>query len=93
MAAGVPAVATDVGDVVNMVAREGRGLIVAPDDEAGLAAALDALVGDPTRRVALGAANRARALAEYGEAAMIDRYSRIYGEAIGDPRALTTPRA
>ena len=52
-------------------------------DEAALAAALARLAGDPALRAALGEANRQRAEAEYGEAAMIAAYQRIYGEACG----------
>ncbi len=43
MAAGLPAVATAVGDVPGIVAEDNRPLIVAPEDEAGFAAALDSL--------------------------------------------------
>jgi hypothetical protein len=34
-------------------------------------------------------ANRARAEADYDERRMIGRYARLYGEAIGDPRAFS----
>ena len=43
MAAGLPAVATAVGDVHGIVSEDNKPLIVAPDDEAGFAAALDSL--------------------------------------------------
>lgn len=89
MAAGLPAAATGVGDVAAMVAEEGRRFIVPPGDAAALAAALDTLAADPALRARLGAANRTRALSEYDEAAMIERYARLYGEAVGDPDALS----
>lgn len=79
MAAGLSVVATNVGDVAAMVAPENTPLIVAPSDEAGFAHALGELVRDPARRARVGAANRTRALAEYDEARMIDRYARLYG--------------
>jgi glycosyltransferase involved in cell wall biosynthesis len=88
MAAGLPAVATSVGDIPNMVAPENRPFIVAPDDEAGFAAALRALVERPDLRRAVGGANRAKAAAEYDERAMVTRYARLYGEAMGRPQAL-----
>jgi L-malate glycosyltransferase len=89
MAAGLPAVATAVGDVAMMVAADNRPLIVDADDEAAFAAALDSLAERPDLRRAIGRANRERAAAEFDEAGMIARYARLYGEAIGRPGAFT----
>lgn len=86
MAAGVPAVSTDVGDVANMVAPENRPLVVA--DEAGLARALGLLADDADLRARLGAANRARAQRDYAEDAMVDAYAALYGEALARPHIL-----
>lgn len=86
MAAGLPAVATAVGDVPAMVSADNRPLIVSPSDEAAFAAALDTLAERPDLRRSLGRANRERAVAEYDERAMIARYARLYGEALGAPR-------
>jgi glycosyltransferase involved in cell wall biosynthesis len=87
MAAGLPAVATAVGDVAAMVAEDNRPLIVEADDEAAFAAALDSLAERPDLRRAIGRANRDRARADYDEAAMIAHYARLYGEAVGRPGA------
>jgi len=87
MAAGLPAVATAVGDVPGMVADDNRPLIVEPGDEQAFAAALDSLSERPDLRSAIGRANREKAAAEYDEEAMIARYARLYGEAIGRPDA------
>jgi glycosyltransferase involved in cell wall biosynthesis len=87
MAAGLPVVATAVGDIPAMIAPDNRPLIVAPDDEAGFTAALDSLADRPDLRASIGRANRERAAAEYDEKAMIERYARLYGEAISAPRA------
>jgi len=93
MAAGLPAVATAVGDVAQMVSDDNRPLIVEPEDEAAFAAALDSLAERPDLRRAIGRANRQKAAAEYDEAGMIARYARLYGEAIGRPGAFTpSPR-
>ncbi|MEA3064601.1 MAG: L-malate glycosyltransferase [Sphingomonadales bacterium] len=89
MAAGLPAVATAVGDVPQMVSADNRPLIVDPEDEPAFAAALDSLVERPDLRRAIGRANREKAAAEFDEAGMIARYARLYGEAIGRPGALT----
>lgn len=89
MAAGLPVVATDVGDIGAMVSPDNRPLIVQAEDEAAFALALDSLAERPDLRRAIGRANRARAEAEYEERRMIERYARLYGEAIGDPRAFS----
>lgn len=87
MAAALPVAATAVGDIPAIVSPENRPLIVEPEDEAAFSAALDTLVERSDLRRALGGANRARAAAEYDERRMIERYARLYGEAIGRPRA------
>ncbi len=87
MAAGLPAVATAVGDVPSMVSDDNRPLIVEARDEAAFAAALDTLAERPDLRRAIGRANRQKAAAEYDEAGMVGSYARLYGEAIGRPRA------
>jgi L-malate glycosyltransferase len=87
MAAGLPVVATDVGDIGAMVSADNRPLIVDPQDEAAFSLALDSLAERPDLRRAIGRANRARAEADYDEGRMIGRYARLYGEAIGSPRA------
>jgi glycosyltransferase involved in cell wall biosynthesis len=89
MAAGLPAVATDVGDVSAIVSVDNRPLVVAADDEAAFAAALDSLADRSDLRRAIGLANREKAVAEYDEKAMIARYGRLYGEAIGRPDAFS----
>ena len=89
MAAGLPAVTTAVGDVRDIVSQDNRPLIVEPSDEAAFAAALDSLADRPDLRKAIGQANREKAVAEYDEKAMIARYGRLYGEAIGRPNAFT----
>ena len=89
MAAGLPVVATAVGDIPHMVSADNRPLIVDPADEDAFAAALDTLAERRDLRVALGLANREKVAAEHDEAAMIARYARLYGEAIGRPEAFT----
>lgn len=81
MAAGLPAVSTDVGDVRSIVAAENQPFIVPAGDEAGFAAALARLAGDEGLRLSIGEANRQKAQREYGEAAMIADYARLYGVA------------
>jgi glycosyltransferase involved in cell wall biosynthesis len=91
MAAGLPAVTTAVGDIPDMVSAENKPMIVQPGDEAAFTAALDALAAEQALRYTVGLANRAKAAVEYDEKAMIARYARLYGEAIGQPRAFVPP--
>jgi glycosyltransferase involved in cell wall biosynthesis len=79
MAAGLPAVSTDVGDVRAMLPAVCQDFIVSPADEDGFSAALAALVSDPALRTVLGAANQARAVEQFDEQAMISRYAALYG--------------
>ena len=89
MAAGLPVVATEVGDVASMVAPGNRRYIVPPEDEPGLAEALGRLVASRDLRHRLGSANRQIAWGRYGEEAMIGAYRTLYEEAMGRPGALS----
>lgn len=93
MAAGLPAVATAVGDVAQMVSPDNAPLIVSPDDEAAFAAGLETLAARPDLRRAIGRANRQLAESRYDEKEMIARYARLYGEAIGRPDAFVSASA
>jgi glycosyltransferase involved in cell wall biosynthesis len=75
MAAGMPIVASAVGDVPEILA--GTGRLVAPDDHTALAAALAELL-DPALRVALGRAARAR----YEETFMLDQWVPVAAEVL-----------
>jgi L-malate glycosyltransferase len=79
MAAGLPAVCTDVGDVKSMVSDVNKDFILPCSDEVGFAKALATLVADADLRALLGASNRLRAVSDYDEKAMIARYSTLYG--------------
>ncbi|MFC0590524.1 glycosyltransferase family 4 protein [Novosphingobium aquiterrae] len=83
MASRLAVVSPRVGDVAAMVAAENAPFITPAGDETALADALSRLAADPAARQAIGKANRARAEAEYDEAAMVAAYRRIYGGALG----------
>ena len=82
MAAGLAVAAPAVGDVAAMAAADNVPFLSTPGDEAGLAAAIAALARDADLRKAVGAANRARATAEYDEQTMVDRYRALYSAAV-----------
>ncbi|MFV0643997.1 MAG: glycosyltransferase family 4 protein, partial [Sphingomonadaceae bacterium] len=88
MAAGVPAISTDVGDVREMVVKDNLPFVTPVEDEAAYSAALQTLAGDAALRAALGAANREKAQARFDEKEMIAAYSRLYASAMGRPDRL-----
>lgn len=77
MAAGLPIAATDVGDIAVMVAVENRQFVV-PCDDAALADAIMLLLRDPALRSQVGAANRAKAVAEFDQARMLDAWRGLF---------------
>jgi L-malate glycosyltransferase len=86
MAAGLPLVGPQVGDIAATVAEENRPLIVSPGDAGALGGALAALAADAALRERIGRANRARARAEFDEKTMIAAYRRLYASAMGLPK-------
>jgi L-malate glycosyltransferase len=81
MAAGLPVVSMNVGDVAAMLPPENRPYIA--DEEGYLGVHLDELIRAPALRTALGDANRAHAAAHFDEATMIANYAQLYAEAVG----------
>lgn len=80
MAAGLPVVSPDVGDVAAMVSGQNFPFIAA--DEDGFRKALDALVGDAALRARIGHANRDVAAARFDESIMVAAYENLYGRAL-----------
>jgi glycosyltransferase involved in cell wall biosynthesis len=80
MASALPIAATAVGDVGLVVADANRPFLTALDD-AALADAMIALARDPTLRTQIGAANRAKAGAEFDAAAMVAAWQALFDEA------------
>jgi len=78
-AAGLPAVATDVGGVREVVTEE-TGEIVPPRDHAALADALVRMATDTDRRTSSGDAAQRRALDRYGATRLIRDIDELYGE-------------
>lgn len=81
MAAGLPIVSPDVGDIKAMVAPENLPFIAA--DDASLRLALAALAGDGAARKSVGEANAVRAAALFDERDMVAAYNALYGAALG----------
>ncbi|HEX6383877.1 MAG TPA: glycosyltransferase [Anaerolineae bacterium] len=79
MAAGLPVVATSVGEVPRMIVA-GAGIVVPPRDPAALAQALASLLDSPASRQAMGVAARAYVLRHHEANAWVQRLLRLYAE-------------
>ncbi|HTT84146.1 MAG TPA: glycosyltransferase family 4 protein [Rhizomicrobium sp.] len=77
MAAGLPVVSTNVGDVARMVAAENRPFIVGPD-EVLFSDALSRMVREQRMRSDLGAANRSVANVRFGAEKMYSEYDSLF---------------
>ena len=83
MAAGLPIVATDVGDIKSMVAVENQPLVVPRDDMEAFVQAIEDLLLEPDLRRRIGAANRQRARSTFDQEAMIATYDALFSSMIG----------
>lgn len=73
LAAGLPVVASSVGQLPELLAGTDAGLLVAPSDPQALARALDGLAADRERRERMAAAARTRAVARHSWTSVVDR--------------------
>lgn len=78
MCFGCPSVATAVGGVPEVVESGVSGLLVPAADAGAIAGAIEALIADPARRRALGAAAQVRARALFSAEAVVSRYEELY---------------
>ncbi|MFC0096746.1 glycosyltransferase family 4 protein [Micromonospora marina] len=92
MALGCPVVATDVGATAEIL-DDDSGVIVAPSDPAGLAAALRELMTDPVRRADLAGRARARVHRLYGLQRVLRQHIDLWRRLAGPPRPDHRPPA
>lgn len=83
MMAGLPVVATSVGDIPSVVTNE-TGLIVPPHQPEMLAAALEDLLKHPAKRLAMGKAAHERAVHEYSVDAWMQKHLALYREVLAE---------
>lgn len=83
MAAGVPVVAARVGGIPTAVEHGRSGILVEPRDVGALADALASLLADRGRRVAMGAAARARAERMFSAEVIVPRIESLWAEVLG----------
>lgn len=79
MAAGLPVVSTDVGDIQSMVCEANRPFIV---DESRYPEALAALLRDEPLRARIGRENRERAIEVYDLGRMLDEHEALYRQVL-----------
>jgi glycosyltransferase involved in cell wall biosynthesis len=78
LAAAVPGVSTDVGGVRDVLTGSDVGLVAPFGDPEALADAVGLLLGDPTRRRAMGARGRESVVTRYGIDRLVDDVGRLY---------------
>jgi alpha-maltose-1-phosphate synthase len=88
MACGTAVVASRVGGIPEVVADGQTGLLVPAGDPAALAGAINTLLRDPARAAAMGAAGRARAIADFGWPSVAAQTASLYAELAGRPLEL-----
>ena len=81
MAAGLPAVATDVGGVAELVRDGADGIVTRSGDRTGLASALLRMGRDPELRARMGAAARGNVLSSYSPEVCVPRVEECYRRA------------
>jgi alpha-maltose-1-phosphate synthase len=82
MACGTAVVGSRVGGIPEVVADGVTGLLVPPDDPASLAIALNELLRDPDRAVAMGQAGRERAVKEFSWETVAAQTVGLYAELV-----------
>jgi glycosyltransferase involved in cell wall biosynthesis len=93
MATGLPVIATAVGGLTEQLRHLETGILVAPEDPAGIADAIVRLHDDGELRARLGGAARAHVLASFPLAAQADGLDRAYDLALRRAAARARLRA
>jgi len=94
LGSGVPVVFSGEGDTKEFLIRSGGGLVVAPEDAVGMAAAIRTLHDDPELRVQMGARGQAFVISNYSRSKLVAPMERMLSELSrhgpSDPVEVTT---
>jgi glycosyltransferase involved in cell wall biosynthesis len=90
MAAGLPTVATDVGDHRHLAGDAREALLVPPADAAALATAVARILGDPGLAARLSQAAQTRATRDFSLATMVERHLALF-DSLTSPSTATEP--
>ena len=78
-----PSVSTRVGGIPEVIEDQGSGLLAPFGDATALAGAVEDLIQDPARRIALGRAAQQRAREKFSADAIVPRYEALYHRVCG----------
>lgn len=79
---GLPVIAARSGGLPEVVSNGETGIVVPPENPSAWAQALDRLFTDPQLAARMGKSGRERALREFSFTKTVDRYERIYFDAL-----------
>jgi L-malate glycosyltransferase len=82
MAAGLPAVATNVGGNRAVISSSELGLLTPPGDAGALASTVTGMLRDPARATELGRSGREHVATFWSFKAMVDAYERLYDSVV-----------
>lgn len=85
MAAGLPAVVSDIPGTLQLIDHQKQGLVVPLRDEAAMAAALLRMIGNRGEREAMGQQARQRALDIVSSGKVVALYEKLFGEILRQP--------
>ena len=81
-------ISTEISGIPELIEQEVTGLLVPPGDPSALAQAMSALIRDPARRAAIGAAGERRVRGSFSMRSGIDMLARRFGLSPGSPQAV-----
>ena len=92
MACGAPVIGSRVGGIAFTIADGETGFLVPPRDPEALSVRLEEILGDPARRMRMGAAGRARVLSSFTWQQVAMRTAALYDDLLSERRAPSSDR-